>query len=452
MAKKKSRKKLWIFLAIAIVIIIAVGLSLRGGKEAIKVELAKAERIAIVEKVSASGTIQPITEVKIAADVSGEIIELKVKDGDSVRLGEMLVQIRPDNLESVLERAVANLRQMRANLAESMAREARAIASLEQARLDYNRQQDLYGRKVISDADWQQAQANYKIAYNDSISAHQTVRANRFMVQSSEASVSEAEENLELTTISAPMTGTVSKLNVEKGERVVGTQTMAGTEILRIADLNAMEVRVDVNENDIIRVNLGDEVDVEVDAYSDEKFKGKVTAIANTANDKASTDAVTEFEVRIRILNESFAELVKAGNQTPFRPGMTASVEIITEVKENAIAVPLSAVTTRKPGEKRPKGRQGFGPPQEDTEEAAPAGSRKIEPIEVVFIYDNGIAKMQEVKTGISDYDNIEILSGIAEGVEIVSGPFKVVSKDLYDGDEIENSKVEEEGNDSSED
>lgn len=438
---KSNKKRTFIIIGVVVLLIIILVVGSRGGltgrDSSIKVELSEAQRVRIVEKVSASGSIQPITEVKLAADVSGEIISLKVQEGDSVTAGTVLAQLKPDNLESVLERAQANLRQMRANLAESKAREARAIASLERARMDYNRQKDLYGRKVISDADWQQTEANFKIAYNDSISAHQTVKANTYMVQSAEASVSEAKENLDLTTIIAPMSGIISKLNVEQGERVVGTQQMAGTEMLRIADLNAMEVRVDVNENDIIRISQGDTVEIDVDAYNDRLFKGIVTAIANTANDKVSADAVTEFEVRIRILNSSYADLAKAGNPKPFRPGMTASVDIITDVKKDALAVPLAAVTTRLPGEKREKEGRRYGPPQEEDGDDKGTKKKKEDPIEVVFVDSSGVAIMVPVKTGISDYDNIQILSGLKEGDNVVSGPFKVISKDLFDDDKI---------------
>lgn len=238
------------------------------------------------------------------------------------------------------------------------------------------------------------------------------------------------------------MTGTVSKLNVEQGETVLGTQQFQGTEMMRIADLNQMEVRVNVNENDIIRVALGDTVLIDVDSYShlEKEFKGIVTLIANTANDKASADAVTEFEVKIKILNSSYKDLIKEGNKYPFRPGMTASVEIITERKNNILSVPLSSVTTRKPGDDKKFGRGGDGE-EEQPKQANNAPKPDEEVKEVVFVNEAGVAKMREVKTGISDYENIEILEGIKEGEEIVSGPFLVVSKRLSDGDAVTSKK-----------
>jgi HlyD family secretion protein len=260
-------------------------------------------------------------------------------------------------------------------------------------------------------------------------------------VKSSQATVEEAEENVRLTVVRAPSTGTVSKLDVEKGERVVGTQQMAGTEMMRIADLTQMEVQVDVNENDIIRVKQGDQVEIDVDSYTsmDKKFKGIVTSIANTANAKASADAVTEFQVKIRILNESFEDLIsEIQGVSPFRPGMTASVEIITNSKENVLSVPLSAVTTRNPNAKvSTEGKEVDATPQ-----VTVSTGSKEEMKEVVFISDAGVAKMVVVKTGISDYDNIEILEGIKDGDVIVSGPFFVVSKQIKNGDLLEKTEV----------
>ena len=248
----------------------------------------------------------------------------------------------------------------------------------------------------------------------------QNVEAAKYIVQSSRANVDDAEENLRLTNVFAPVSGTVSKLDVEKGERVVGTQQFTGTEMMRIADLNKMEVRVDVNENDIIRVNLGDTAVIDVDSYShmDKKFKGLVTAIANTANDKVSRDAVTEFEVKIRILNESYADLLKEGTRFPFRPGMTASVEIVTDSKYNVLSVPLSAVTTRVPSDEDDEESNG----EKSNGEESTSTTNNDDKQEVIFIHEEGKAKMVQVEVGISDFENIEILSGIEEGTELVSG------------------------------
>jgi HlyD family secretion protein len=288
------------------------------------------------------------------------------------------------------------------------------------------------------------AQQNYKVAHNDLKSAKQSLEAAGFIVSSTNATVKESRENVRRTTVYAPMTGTVSKLNVKKGERVVGTAQMAGTEMLRIADLNKMEVRVNVNENDIVRVHLNDSVVIDVDAYSGsgKQFKGLVTNIANTAKDKTSADAITEFEVRILILRSSYEDLIAKGNKFPFRPGMTASVDIITTKKENVLSVPLAAVTTRNPDEKGVKAepRNDDDNKREVVDTSKPKAEKKADKV-VVFVNEKGIAKMKEVKTGISDYDNIEIISGIAEGEEVVTGPFLVVSKRLKDGEKIVEAK-----------
>ncbi|TXI70209.1 MAG: efflux RND transporter periplasmic adaptor subunit, partial [Cyclobacteriaceae bacterium] len=384
-------------------------------------------------------TLAPGIEVKLAPEVSGEIIELRVEDGDSVKQGEVLVKIRPDIVISQLERSEAALSQQMANLESTKASLARAQATYTRAKQDYERQEKLWNEKVISEADWQLAQQNFKVATNDLKSAEQSVEAAKYVVSSTEAGVRESRENVRRTSVVAPMSGTVSKLNVKQGERVVGTAQMAGTEMLRIADLNKMEVRVNVNENDIVRVHLGDSVLIDVDAYSStgKEFKGLVTNIANTARDKVSADAITEFEVRILILQASYNDLIKAGNKYPFRPGMTASVDIITTRKDNVRSVPLAAVTPRAP-----EGSKGAAPENQDndrpqvTDSSKPKAEKKQDKV-VVFINDNGVAKMVEVKTGISDYDNIEILSGLPDSATVITGPFLEVSKRLKDGDKI---------------
>lgn len=438
--KKKSNKVLYILLGLLGVVVITAIIGKQAGwigkvKE-IEVKFSKAIRTTIVEKVSASGTVQPVTEVKLSPDVAGEIIELNVKEGDSVVLGQLLVKIRPDNFINALERAQAQLNQQLANLASSRANLSRSEATFVKAEADYKRSKKLHDEDVISDSDWELALQNYKVSENDLKSAQQNVEAAKYIVQSSRANVDDAEENLRLTNVFAPVSGTVSKLDVEKGERVVGTQQFTGTEMMRIADLNKMEVRVDVNENDIIRVNLGDTAVIDVDSYShmDKKFKGLVTAIANTANDKVSQDAVTEFEVKIRILNESYADLLKEGTRFPFRPGMTASVEIITDTKYNVLSVPLSAVTTRVPSDENEESNESNG-------EESTAITNNDDKQEVIFVHEDGKAKMVQVEVGISDFENIEILSGIEEGTELVSGPFLAVSKRLKDGDPIKSKE-----------
>ncbi|MBL3655761.1 efflux RND transporter periplasmic adaptor subunit [Fulvivirga sediminis] len=440
MAKNQKSNK-WLYWLIGGLILLVVFLvaaksaGIIGNSGEIEVELAKAKKVSIIEKVSASGMVQPVVEVKLSPEVSGELIELNIEEGDSVSEGEVLAKIRPDNFEASVEQSLASLNQQRANVASSEASLSRAEATLQTAELEYKRQKKLYDQEVISDADWQQAEQSYAVAKNDYKSAQKSLEAARYIVKSSQASLSQAQENLRRTTVTAPMSGTISKLNVEAGETVLGTQQFQGTEIMRIADLNKMEVRVDVNENDIIRVSLGDTAIIDVDAYShlDKDFKGLVTSIANTANEKTTSDAVTEFEVRIRILNSSYEDLVKEGNRFPFRPGMTASVDIITSSKSGVLAVPLSSVTTRD----AEKAKTDDG---EDGEKATDRGKSKggkDDIKEVVFVNEGGIAKMREVKTGISDYENIEIVEGIKDGEEIISGPFLAVSKRLEDGKPI---------------
>lgn len=441
--KKKSNKTLYIIIGVVAVLILflIIGKSsgLIGKPKTLEVDASKAKKVSIVEKVSASGTVQPVIEVKLAPEVSGEIIELRVEDGDSVKQGAILVKIRPDIVISQLERSEAALSQQLANLESTKASLARAQATYTRAEQDYKRQEKLWNEKVISEADWQLAQQNFKVATNDLKSAEQSVEAAKYVVSSTEAGVRESRENVRRTSVVAPMNGIVSKLNVKQGERVVGTAQMAGTEMMRIADLNKMEVRVNVNENDIVRVHLGDSVLIDVDAYSStgKEFKGLVTNIANTARDKVSADAITEFEVRILILQSSYEELIKTGNKYPFRPGMTASVDIITTRKDNVLSVPLAAVTTRAP-----EGDKNSTPVNQDndrpqvTDSSKPKAEKKQDKV-VVFINDNGIAKMIEVKTGISDYDNIEILSGLPDSATVITGPFLEVSKRLKDGDKI---------------
>ncbi|MCC5932275.1 MAG: efflux RND transporter periplasmic adaptor subunit [Cyclobacteriaceae bacterium] len=441
--KKKSNKALYISGAVLLAVILFLVVGKQAGwigkTKPKEVEIGKAEMRTITERVSASGMIQPVTEVKISPDVAGEIIELHVEEGDSVVRDQLLLKIRPDIYQSALERARANLNQQRANLAEAKARLARAEAQFIRAELEYNRQKQLREENVISDADFELAEANFKVAKNDLESAKQSVLAGEYIVQSSQATVNEANENLRFTTITAPVSGIVSKLSVELGERVVGTSQMAGTEMMRIADLTKMEARVDVNENDIIRVKLGDSVEIDVDSYSHtgRKFKGLVTQIANTAKDKVSADVITEFQVRIRLLNESYEDLLSEGRVSPFRPGMTASVDIFTNTKTNVLTVPLAAVTTRKPDDKKADDKKKEA--EAEAESNLTSSSEKNKDLEVVFSVEDGKAIMMPVKTGLSDFEYIEILEGLEAGQQIITGPFNMVSRLLQNEDEIKN-------------
>lgn len=449
--KKGTNKKIYWIIGGLAVLIIALVIGRKQGwigkSQVIEVEFGTSVKADIVEKVAASGTVQPVVEVKIAPEVSGEIIELNVEDGDSVTIGRSLVKIRPDAWLSQLERSEATLNQQRANVSSAESGLSRAKATYIRAEADFKRQEKLWKEKVISEADWQLARQNYDVAGTDLASASQSLEASKFIVKSTEAAVKEARENVRKTLVVAPMNGIVSKLNVKRGERVVGTIQMQGTEMLRIADLNAMEVRVNVNENDIVRVHLKDTVLIDVDSYSNQnkQFKGIVTNIANTAKEKLSADAITEFEVRILILQSSYKDLIKKGVRYPFRPGMTASVEIMTNRKAGVLTVPLAAVTTRNPeaDESENEENKDQAPASNRAEQQKADLTKKRSDKVVVFVKEGEIAKMTEVKTGISDYDKIEIISGLKEGQEIVTGPFLAVSKRLKDGDKITLKKKE---------
>jgi HlyD family secretion protein len=448
--KKKSNKVIWILLGVFVVLIAVAVVFQKNKKKETEVEITMAKRITIVEKISASGMVQPVTEVKLSPDVAGEIIELVVEEGDSVVQGQLLVRIRPDNYILAVQRAEASLNTQKANLMSSRANLARAEATFERAKLELDRNERLFNENVVSSSEWEVAQQSFKIADNDLKSAEASVDASRYVVISSQASLDDANENLRKTSMYAPISGTVSKKSVLQGERVVGTSQFAGTEMLRLANLNLMEVRVDVNENDIIRINEGDTAIIDVDAYTylEKKFKGVVTQIANTAKDKASADAVTEFEVKIRILRSSFIELEEEGYLHPFKPGMTASVEIITETKENVLSVPLAAVTIRPASdlEKDKEGEDGKKSTKKKTD------SEDDENIEVIFLNEGGVAKIFAVKTGLSDFENIEITNNLSDTSQIITGPFLVVSKRLNDGDLVMEKSADKDKKDKDED
>ncbi len=395
--------------AVVLLLILAVVGKKAGwfGKEmTTKVAIEKVGINPIIEAVTANGKIQPETEVKISPDVSGEIVELNVKEGDFVQKGTLLFKIKPEIYISSRDRAAATLNSTKARLAQ-------VEAQMIQAELAYNRSKKLFEENTISKADFEQAESQYKIAKAEKESAE-------YSVKSSEASLKEANENLVKTTVYSPMTGTISSLLVELGERVVGANMMTGTEVLRVADLNRMEVVVDVNENDIIRVKLGDTAVVEVDAYLDRDFKGIVTEIANSAATLGTTsDQVTNFKVRILILKESYEDLITEKNPSPFRPGMSASVDIYTSSKTGVLTVPIQAVTTRT-----------------DTTNTDPAAQDEIRTL--VFVSDGTYALARDVKTGIQDNVNIEILSGLAEGEDVIVQPFSAISKKLSDSTKIE--------------
>ncbi len=411
-----------------------------GDGNAIRVSAEKAERRTVVETVSANGKVQPEVEVKMSADVSGQVVELPVKEGDVVKKGTLLARIDPEIYVSNLDRMEATVNSSRANLENARSRLAQAESRFVKAELDFKRNEKLYADKVISASDFETVKSVYEVAKSEVDAASQSVRAAEFGVNSSIASLNEARENLNKTSIFAPVDGTISKLSIEQGERVVGTLQMAGTEIMRIANLHEMEVNVDVTENDIIRVHLGDTAIIDVDAYRDRTFKGIVTEIANSADlvGLQTTDQVTNFQVKIRILRESYADLVPAENPnaSPFRPGMSATVDIQTKRADRVLTVPIQSVTTRdttvhESSKRRPSRDEGGEQGKKDSGE----DDKKVS--ECVFVLNDGTVRMQVVESGIQDNNYIEIISGLSEGDQVVTGPFSVLSRRLKDGDRI---------------
>ena len=457
----KKRKNLWIYIAgVAVLALVAVAyFKGKNRKEGDKVALEEAQMRTIEERVSASGRIFPIVEVKISSDVSGEVVELYVQEGDSVVQGQVLAKINPDAYVSQVERGIAFVNSSKAQAANSRsqienikAQKEQIIAQLDNAREIHKRNEKLFKDGVISNADFQASQSNLKSLEANLRASDAGIRASQdaargadYSVASAEASLKELRTSLNRTTILAPESGIISLLNIEKGERVVGTIQMTGTEIMRIANLNAMEVRVDVSENDIPRVKLNDEVSVEVDAYLGRKFVGRVSQIANSSKNSASmggaalaTDQVTNFEVRIKIDPQSYADLVTSQRKYPFRPGMSAAVEIKTTIKENILTVPIQSVTTRE--------KEGLAKKEAKSDTDGGASNKKIDELrEVVFVYEKGdTIQMKEVKTGIQDDSYIEILSGLKKGTKVVSAPYSLIFKKLKQGDKVIVVKEEE--------
>ena len=423
-----SKKTIFILLGSTIgLILLLVGLK-KGGvignnDDSKIVELSKVAQTTIVETVSATGKIQPEIEVKISSEVSGEVIALPIKEGQQVKKGDLLVRINPDLYESGVNRSVASMSTTKAGLSQ-------ADAQVKEAKANYDRNKKLFDKGIISKSEWDRIVSAYEVAVANKQSAY-------YQVQSASATVTEAKDNLGRTTIYAPADGTVSLLNVELGERVLGTQQMAGTEILRIANLNNMEVEVDVNENDIVKVSIGDSANIEVDAYLKREFKGIVTSISNSASSTLTADQVTNFKVKVRILKESYQDLLegKPENFSPFRPGMTATVDIITKRKENITAVPISAVVIKDDTTSVKKDIVAeLEKKEQEQKGTAPKSDKKYE---CVFVKVGDKAKLRVVKTGIQDDTNIEIISGLKSGEEIIIGPYTTVSKDLVSNDKV---------------
>ncbi len=435
--KKKSTLKYILIGAVALLILVVVANKMGwiGQGDTIRIATDKVEKRTVNEQVSASGKIQPEVEVKLSSEVSGEIVELHVKEGDVVEKGQLLTRIRPDILQSGYDRAIASLNQQRASLAASEQQLKQQEANFANIEAQYNRNKALFERKVITAAEFDQSKADYFSALANLEAQRQNVLATRYGIDQSQAAVNEAGDNLARTSIYAPMDGVVSLLDVELGERVVGTAQMAGTEIMRIANMSSMEVNVEVNENDINRVGLNNTATIEVDAFQGRQFKGIVTEIASSsttasaASGAAGTDQVTNFNVKVRILPESYDDLLKLDNPnpSPFRPGLSATVDIHTH-SDNGLALPIQSVTTRESTSKDSTATA--------TESGSTAGRKTRE---YVFVYDGvGTVKQVEVTTGIQDDTYIRIESGLKEGDEVVSRPFNAISTTLRDGSKVE--------------
>jgi HlyD family secretion protein len=443
MAKKKSAtRRILTIVGVVVVVLVLLGVTGRmmgwfgGGEEGTRVETAEAERRNITQVVTAFGRAQPEVEVTISPDVSGEIIELPVQEGDQVQQGDLLARIKPDAYIAQVEQMEANLKQSKASLEQRR-------ADMLQAERTYERQQKLYEREVISESDLEDARTAYEVAQAN-------FEAAQYSVENAAARLQEMEKQLAKTSIFAPMDGTVSKLNVEAGERVVGTSQMEGTEMMRIARLDQMELEVDVNENDVVNVSMRDTAAIAIDAYPDQSFRGQVTEIANSARieGQGTQEQVTNFPVKVRVLDPHNTYLQAATGQegqlqqaevpmppsdSPvLRPGMSGTVDIFTQTVQQAIAVPIQAVTVRDFNRVRSGGSKASGASSADTSEAAMGRSEDLR--KVVFVVEADSARMVEVTTGISDDTHIEIRSGLGGGEEVITGPYRAVSRTLEPG------------------
>jgi HlyD family secretion protein len=438
--KKKKIIRFSVIGVVFIIILLAVGKKTGciGKKNTIDVSIEKVIKRTITETVSASGKIQPEVEVKLSPDVSGEVVELNIKEGDKVKKGDLLVKIKPDIYESNYEQMQAALNSQKANEANSKARLSQVKSQFINAKITFERNEALFKQNAISQSEYDAAKTSFDVAKEEVTAAEEQYKAAQFNVQSTNASVKEARENLSKTNIYSPVDGTISKLNIELGERVVGTTQFAGTEIMRIANLNEMEVSVDVNENDIVRVSLGDTALIEVDAYLNRKFRGIVTEIANSAESTGlTTDQVTNFTVKIRILRESYQDLIKPEhpNLSPFRPGMSATVDIQTETVYKVLSLPIQAVTVRE--DTTNKQKQTEMPKAEESQTTVKKTSQEAPQQEYVFLFVDEKVTMQKVKSGIQDNTYIQIISGLKEGDEVVTAPYTAITKTLKDGSSV---------------
>jgi len=442
-----SKTLKWIIFSLIAVVILLVILKKTGviGKdEGVKVSTEKVTKRTIVETVNASGKVYPVVEVKMSPDISGEIVELNVAEGDSVKKGEVLARIYGDIYATQRDQAVAIVNQQEAQVANTTASIGALQAQLDQAKKTYTMQKELFDEKIISKNEFNSAEAAMRSAQANYNAALQGIRGGQAGVQSARAALAKANKDISRAALIAPMDGVVSLLNVKKGERVVGNSMMAGTEMMRIADLNKIEVRVDVGENDIPKVHLGDSATIDIDAYYNRKFKGIVTQIASSNTGAATQTAlntgteVTNYKVYIRLLPESYTDLIdpKKPKAFPFRPGMSASADIITKTHVNRLAVPINAVTTRDKNDTLPGNKKiaDDTKPSDNMSGADETSSNADDLEEVVFtVQKNNKVKKVKVRTDIQDINYIEILSGLKEGDEVVTSPYNVVSKTLKD-------------------
>jgi len=431
MFSSKLLKYLLISVA-ALIVIAIIGKKARwfGGEKPLNVAVEKVQKRTIYELITANGKIQPESEVKIGADVSGEIVELFIKEGETIKKGQVLLKIKPDMYISQRDMNVAAVNTSKANYENTLARLQQSEAQFNKSNLSYERNKKLWEQFTISKSDWDASVAEFESAKADVEAAKQNVKSAGFNVKSAEASLKVADDKLLKASVYSPIDGIVTKLEIEKGERVVGTDLMTGTEMLRVADLGKMEVKVDVNENDIVRVNLGDTAIIEVDAYLDQKFKGIVTEIANSATNSSQTsaDQVTSFEVKIKLLESSYKQLITSSKLYPFRPGMTANVDIQTKKKVNVLSVPIEAVTTRTDSAlgKKPKDKSL-------EKELKKTNIESSKQNEIVFIKEKSLARARKVKTGIQDNNYIEIPEGLNENEEVITAPYSAISRKLKD-------------------
>jgi HlyD family secretion protein len=445
-----SKKMKWIIGGVALLVVAMIGFKQAGfGKPKFpKVTKEKVSKRTIIETVNASGKVYPEVEVKVSSDVSGEITELTVEEGDSVRRGQVLARIYADIINTQRDAAASEVNRAQAVTSNASAGLGSFVAQIELAQKTYDRQKQLLDEKVISRAEFEQAEQSLRTLQANYAAAKEGVRANQAGVGNARAQLNRVNKDLSRTTIVAPRDGVVSLLNVKKGEKVAGNSFNVGTEILRIADMKSIEVRVDVPENDIVKVNVGDSANIEVDAYSNRKFKGVVYQIASsntTANSlQATGNEVTNYRVFIRINPDSYTDLVKRGMKGafPFRPGMSATADIETRKDVDVLAVPINAVTTREKGsdknmEQVQKNKEQKEAEQEENKGSSETQVGELEAVAFVLQKDGTVKKVQ-VKTAVQDINYIAITSGLKEGDEVITGPYNIVSKELKNGDKVE--------------